>query len=386
MNILHLPFLEHGFTVTGLNLERFLNTLQKKEIGLVSVRRVDYRTLDCRCKSADLHRIAAIAKEKGWRMEAVHPVGGGAWLRRLFSRPGLLIGAALGLALMLIASRFVWLVRLEGAGAYQADITAYLAQEGYLAGMSKTQVNAPTLALLLQRRYPQVAWFRVYVRNVTLVVECTPGEPAPPLPGTGAADVTASRDGVVQSLQVYAGTAVVRPGDLVRRGQVLIRGVERGKDGEEVPVCARGQVLARCWTELTVRVPLQETLSRETGRTERRESLCTPWLCWPAQEDAPEFLTYQLSITETPVVGCFFPCWQRVTEYREVALEYAQRPQEEALAEAETAAMTRLKQLLRGYRLEDNWLESEISADGYACATASGEWLADLCREDALLP
>lgn len=380
------PFLEHGFTITGLNLERFLNTLQKEGVGLVSVRRVDYRTLDCRCKSADLERIASIVQEKGWRMEEVHPVGACAWLRRLFSRPGLLIGAALGIALLLIASRFVWLIRLEGAGAYQADIAAYLAQEGYRAGMSKTQVDAPTLALLLQRRYPKVAWFRVYVRNVTLVVECTQGEPAPPLPGTEPADLTAARDGVIESLQVYAGTAAVRPGDLVRKGQVLIRGVERSKDGEEVPVCARGQVLARCWTELTVQVPLQEILTRETGRVTRRESLCTPWLCWPPQEELPQYLTYQLQITETPVVGCFFPCWQRVTEYREVALEYGQRPEAEALEEAKAAASARLKQTLRGYQLEDSWLSSEISPEGYACATASGEWLTDLCREDEHLP
>ena len=56
------------------------------------------------------------------------------------------------------------------------------------------------------------------------------------------------------------------------------------------------------------------------------------------------------------------------------------------LEEAKAAASARLKQTLRGYQLEDSWLSSEISPEGYACATASGEWLTDLCREDEHLP
>ena len=248
MRSLPLPdCLHHQFILTGLNLERFLNTLQKEEIALVSARRVDRRTLRCICRSTDLDRIAAIASDKGWRMEKAMPVGLGARIRRWLGRPGLLAGAVLAAVLLAVAMRFVWLIRIVDAGPYQADIAAYLSEEGIRPGMRKTETDATTLALLLQRRYPEVAWFRVYVTNVTLVVECTQGVPAPALPNAQPCDLIAARDGVVQSVQVYGGTALVRPGDLVRKDQVLVRGEERGADGEMVPVAARGRVAARCW-------------------------------------------------------------------------------------------------------------------------------------------
>lgn len=373
--------LHHQFTLTGLNLERFLNTLQKEGIALVSARRVDRRTLRCICRSTDLEAIAAIAHEKGWRMEKVEPVGLGARLRQLLRRPGLLVGALLAAVLLAVAMRFIWVIRIVDAGPYQADIAAYLNEEGYHPGMPKQHTDAASLSLLLQRRYPQVAWFRVYVNNVTLVVECTQGVPAPELPQAEPCDLIAARDGVVESVQVYGGTAAVRPGDLVRQGQVLIRGQERGADGEMLPAAARGRVIARCWQEETVRISLSETISRETGRQESRRQLCTPWLCWPDTLETPDYLTYHLSLTDTPVVGSFFPVWQRVAEYREVALEDMQRPVQEAEAEAETAAMKQLRSVLRGYALADTWTETRVGEDGYVYATASGEYLADLAMD-----
>lgn len=369
----------HRFMLTGLNLERFLNTLQKEGIALLRVSRVDHRSLHCVCRTVDLERIAAIARQKGWRMEQAVPVGAAAGLRRLLGRPGLLAGGALACALLVFAMQFVWLVRIEGAGAYQADLAAYLAEEGYRPGMRKAAMDAPKLALLLQRRYPEVAWFRVYVSNVTLTVECTQGVPAPALPAEAPCDLLAAQDGVVEAVEVYAGTALVRPGDLVREGQVLIRGEERGRDGETVPVCARGRVVARCWQETGVRIPLREARSRETGRSMVVTQLCTPWQCWPAAPEAPAYLNSCLYLTVTPVAGCFFPVWQRRTEYRELALEYAPRPLAEVKAEAETAAAKALTAMLRGYRITRQWLEAEDGGDGYVYATAGGEYLADLC-------
>ena len=39
MNIPRLPFVTCRFTLTGLNLERFLNTLKKEGVPLLGVRR-----------------------------------------------------------------------------------------------------------------------------------------------------------------------------------------------------------------------------------------------------------------------------------------------------------------------------------------------------------
>ena len=378
MNIPRLPFVTCRFTLTGLNLERFMNTLQKEGVPLLGARRADRRTLECACYLRDLPRVKQLAAEKGWRVTRERPAQLAAVLGALRRRPGALVGAALALAAALVLSQFVWRVEINGAGPYLADIAAYLTEAGYVPGARRDALDASALERNLTLRYPEVAWFHAYVSNVTLVVDVTRGVPMPDLPSAQPGDVVALRDGIVDSVRVYAGTAAVEAGDAVRAGQVLIRGEERGADGAVVPVAARGAVIARCWLEHTVEMSLLEIHSEETGREAAVQQIVTPWFSLPAEPETPDFLASNAYITQTPVVGCFFPVWRKTTVLREVSLEYARRPEAEVRAEAGDAALGRLKTLLYGYEIIDKWVDYCMIEDDTLAATATAEWLMDI--------
>lgn len=378
MNIPRLPFVTCRFTLTGLNLERFLNTLQKEGVPLLGARRADRRTLECACYLRDLPRVKQLAAEKGWRVTRERPAQLAAFFLALRRRPGALVGAALALAAALVLSQLVWRVEINGAGPYLADITAYLTEAGYVPGARRDALDASALERNLTLRYPEVAWFHAYVSNVTLVVDVTRGVPMPDLPSARPGDVVALRDGIVDSVRVYAGTAAVEAGDAVRAGQVLIRGEERGADGAVVPVAARGAVIARCWLEHTVEMSLLEIHSEETGREAAVQQIETPWFSLPAAPETPDFLASNAYITQTPVVGCFFPVWRKTTVLREVSLEYARRPEAEVRAEAGDAALGRLKTLLYGYEIIDKWVDYCMIEDDTLAATATAEWLMDI--------
>ena len=378
MNIPRLPFVTCRFTLTGLNLERFLNTLQKEGVPLLGARRADRRTLECACYLRDLPRVKQLAAEKGWRVTRERPAQLAAVLGALRRRPGALVGAALALAAALVLSQFVWRVEINGAGPYRADIAAYLTEAGYVPGAQRDALDATALERSLTLRYPEVAWFHAYVSNVTLVVDVTRGVPMPDLPSARPGDVVALRDGIVDSVRVYAGTAAVEAGDAVRAGQVLIRGEERGADGAVVPVAARGAVIARCWLAHTVEMSLLEIQSEETGREAAVQQIETPWFSLPAAPETPDFLASNAYITQTPVVGCFFPVWRKTTVLREVSLEYARRPEAEVRAEAGDAALGRLKTLLYGYEIIDKWVDYCMIEDDTLAATATAEWLMDI--------
>lgn len=378
MNIPRLPFVTCRFTLTGLNLERFMNTLQKEGVPLLSARRTGARTLECACYLRDLPHVKQLAGEKGWRVQRARPAQLAALWAALKKRPGALLGAALAMAAALVLSQFVWRVEINGAGPYRADIAAYLQEAGYVPGARRDALDTSALERNLTLRYPEVAWFHAYVSNVTLVVDVTRGVPMPELPSAQPGDVVALRDGIVDSVRVYAGTAAVQAGDAVRAGQVLIRGEERGADGATVPVAARGAVIARCWLEHTVEMSLLEIQSEETGREAAVQQIVTPWFSLPAAPETPDFLASNAYITQTPVVGCFFPVWRKTTVLREVSLEYARRPEAEVRAEAGDAALGRLKTLLYGYEIIDKWVDYCMIEDDTLAATATAEWLMDI--------
>lgn len=191
-------------------------------------------------------------------------------------------------------------------------------------------------------------------------------------------DLVASRDGVVETIEVFAGTAAVRPGDIVRKGQVLIRGQERGRDETVNAVQARGSVTARCWRTVRVRVPMNQVKSWETGRETVVTQLCTPWFQFPAETEKPEYLAMNLYESVQPVAGVFFPVWRKTLLYREAALERVRADGEECRREALAAAETRLKEALRGDEIIDKWVDYCMIEGEFFAVSMTGEWRTEI--------
>ena len=155
----------------------------------------------------------------------------------------------------------------------------------------------------------------------------------------------------------------------------------RMRPGSYLVNTARGAVIARCWLTHTVEMSMLEIRSEETGREAAVQQIVTPWFSLPAEPETPDFLASNAYITQTPVVGCFFPVWRKATVLREVSLEYVRRPEGEVRTEAGQAALDRLKTLLYGYEIIDKWVDYCMIEDDTLAATATAEWLMDIAGQ-----
>ena len=375
---LRLPYCRYRFVIKGLNLERFLNILHHEKISLISASRTDQHCLTCMCASCDLPLIKRLAEEKGWGMEQVRPAGLSAlasWLRR---RPGIPVGLAVSLAFILVMSGFVWRVDIQNGGSYCADISMYLNECGFHPGVRRNAVDADALEKLLTYRYPEIAWFHVHVSGMTLIIEVAHGSAIRESETDGMSDVVASRGGIVETIRVYAGTAAVKPGDIVDKGQVLIRGEERTADGESVAIQAQGVVIARCWQSAAVKVPVYEIESKETGRETETVLLRTPFGICSYEKREPPYLAYNTYVEEIPNVGAFFPVVFQRRIQREVSMEYVLRDLEKVKKEAEEAAYQQLKTALDSNEIIDKWADYCMIEDDTLAVSVTAEQLVDI--------
>ena len=369
------------FRLSGLSVEKLLNEARRQGVSLQSIRRGKDRALTLRSSPAAYAALCALAREKGFQVSDARPVGMLKWTYALRRRWGLIFGALLGAGILAFSLGFVWQVQVENAGAYAGEIRSYLKETGIVPGIRRSQVDLSALREQLEWRLPSVKWVRTEFSGVTLRVRLEAGVPPPTPEDQGhACDVVAAEDGILSRLTVFSGTPCAQAGDLVRSGQVLIKGEERGADGEILPVKARGEAIARVWISTRVRLPAVQTLSSPTGRTYERRVLAVPYCQWCGQ-DLPDYLTWDEEITEIPLGGAWVPIWLKRERYAEAALENVPRSMEEIKAEGKKAALFALNRALIDQEVVDKWINFSMIEGDTIVVTATAEISRDIGRQ-----
>ncbi len=372
-----------GFTVEGLNLERLLRRAGEAGISLSEVRRVKGRRLSGRVMEEDVSRLTALAEQGGWRIEIGSPLGLGHLAERLCRRWLTALLCALAVAALITATQVMWRVEIENGGVYLADIRQFLDEQGIRAPAWKRTVDLAALRDALEWRYPRVAWFECGWRGMTLRVSALTGvADGTPLTYAGAGDVVASRDGVVVSVVTKAGTAQVKAGDIVRAGQVLIRGEERTSEDALRPVSARGAVMARVWDGASVRMTTTEVNTRYTGREETVHQALLPWFAlWRLPPES--FEAQDVTVREMPLGGLFLPLTYREVIRREAEFTRERRNVAALKEEAAAAAMRQLRQKIGNHDVfVDKWVEYCMIEDEELEAVAIGERVIDIALRD----
>lgn len=239
-----------------------------------SVRRSDWRSVRAAC--ADIGASVHIETVAGLPFA----------LGRLRRRRVLLAGLALCAVLLAVNSCFIWDFQVEGCRSVpQETVLRVLAQNGVRRGAFAFSFDQQELRNRALLELPRLAWLTVNVRGCRATVIVRERVPKPEIANESApTNVTAKRDALVTSVQALDGRALVLPGSVVHRGQLLISGVVE-TDGVEQPVVAsrflagKGEVRGRTWYELSVKLPLfterkiptgQETVSRAVLWGEKR--------------------------------------------------------------------------------------------------------------------
>lgn len=267
----------------------------------------------------DVRRLRAPAFSQRARVHFRRRRGAPFLLGRLRRRPFLVAAAAAAALALYLLSGFVWFVQVQGVGRVDpAEILHAVAALGLRPGVWRDGVNAERVAARLPTLLPDLSWAAVTLQGTLATVQVVERERARPAYEQAAVpgDVVAAYGGIVTGITVSSGQAVVAPGDTVRPGQVLIRGVAllpaaRGslEPPRETQVHAAGVVIARRWYSAYAEAPRTLTLGVPTGRVRVRRSLLLGRLRLPLGiPGGPPFAAY---VAERQVSGPWR--WRNIT-------------------------------------------------------------------------
>jgi similar to stage IV sporulation protein len=193
-------------------------------------------------------------------------------LRRVWQKKGWLLGMVLFLSLLLSLSSLIWFIEVSGVEELldQTGVRQELASLGLSPGVARHKIEQRRDWLIreLRIRLPEALWITLRIKGVVAEVIIVEKTPPPPQVEAGG-NLVAVKEGLITSILVLEGTPLVREGDTVAQGELLIMG-ETGYihlDGsvEVKKVKARGQVHARVWNEVVIEEPLTVLVPKVIG-------------------------------------------------------------------------------------------------------------------------
>lgn len=273
--------------VVGPRPERLINLATVADLVIWDIR-YGQRALTAKLTVRSFLELRPLARKAGCRVEILAKRGLPFLLRRLSRRQVLWAGAAASLALLYVAASIVWFVEVVGTAEVHPDtVLGAAARHGLRPGVWRGRVDRDTVETGILLEVPRLSWAAVEIRGTRVIIEVVEKTVASPeLDERAPADLVAAEDGVLETFVVLAGQGLVRKGQTVAKGQLLVRGVaqvpvqpEDTLDAEVDarqwavefrPIRARAAIRARVWREEVVSVPLERSYERRTGRVQRR--------------------------------------------------------------------------------------------------------------------
>ena len=260
--------------------ERMLNLCSARGIEFWDVRWIDDTALSFCVARGDLRALRRAAEGCGAEVSIERTVGTPFFFARLRRRHALFAGGILCAALLLVNSLFIWDFEVTGNETVPTETILHaLREHGVHRGTFIYSFRSQEICNRVLPELKDLCWVAVNVRGCKAYVQVRERVRAPErVNESEPTNVIAAKPGLITKVRALDGEKRVLPGTSVQQGQLLIAGVVDTGGTEKPSVTTRflagkGEVWARTWYDLTVRVPLTYEKKVYTGKEKRSHTL-----------------------------------------------------------------------------------------------------------------
>ena len=260
--------------------ERMLNLCSARGIEFWDVRWIDDTALSFCVARGDLRALRRAAEGCRAEVSIERTAGTPFFFARLRRRHALFAGGILCAALLLVNSLFIWDFEVTGNETVPTETILHaLREHGVHRGTFIYSFRSQDICNRVLPELKDLCWVAVNVRGCKAYVQVRERVRAPErVNESEPTNVIAAKPGLITKVRALDGEKRVLPGTSVQQGQLLIAGVVDTGGTEKPSVTTRflagkGEVWARTWYDLTVRVPLTYEKKVYTGKEKRSHTL-----------------------------------------------------------------------------------------------------------------
>ena len=193
-------------------------------------------------------------------------------LSRYRKRPGILIGVLIFITFLEFMSGFIWVIDIKGNEKIESEkIMTALEKIGIYEGIFSDKISPKSDSQRLLLQLDGLAWASLNIEGSRLTVNVTEAEEKDNSDNRPC-NLKAEFDGVITKIDLTSGDSVVKVGDTVKKGDVLVSGIIENAGGTRF-VRSQGNVIATVRREFEISQNFTEELTVETGKVKEKSVL-----------------------------------------------------------------------------------------------------------------
>ncbi len=257
--------------VSGFSVERFINLAMHRNIYLSDIKYSNsYVTMKVSIEGFRL--LKPIAKKTKCNIKILKKCGLPFLMHRYRKRKILLAGVVFFLISIYILSTRIWLINVEGLErVYKDDLMLFVKNEGLYISSGRNNIDKEKIKEDILNNFDDIAWVNINIKGTkaTISVKETITKKELEVDDTPS-NIIAKKDGIIEQIVVKTGSAVVKPYDVVKKGDILIQGTLIVKEDEfgvlKSYVPSSGEVLAKTYYKFNFTIPFDYEENEPTGR------------------------------------------------------------------------------------------------------------------------
>lgn len=239
------------FEATGGFVERFLNLCKINNINLWDVKNDGVKVIAF-TSAVEFLKINIPAEKSGMEIKALKKCGLSFFVKRHKWRCGAAFGAFFVALFIWFLSGFIWNVEIVSTDSVKIEgFTERVEELGIKTGARKSEIDILQVQEQLLDSFSELSWVSLNIFGTKAQIEYTYAKPQAPIADKySLTNVVALKSGKVTLVEGYSGVNMVKSGEYVTEGSLLISGIVKNADLTESFVHASGKVFAETENEI----------------------------------------------------------------------------------------------------------------------------------------
>ena len=261
--------------IEGFFLERVLNIIKFKNIFVWNNKKINSSVITINIGIKDFKKVCRILKENKCKVKIKCKKGLPFIFNRYKKRKIFALLLIILLIFVVFISFFVWNIDIVGNTNISSDeLLKIINDNGLKIGAFKGKINTKEIVDALRLYRNDLAWVGIEIKGTNAIVKIVEAQKKPEIINENEfCNIIATKDGIITKINAVNGTPLVKEGDVVKKGTVLIGGYIEGKYTNTRYVHANGEVYAKVWYVEKQKIDENVVILNKTGNEENRYSV-----------------------------------------------------------------------------------------------------------------